>query len=374
MNPQALRRLANNLQRARRDFDVEAFVRDCVRGLEPLELKQRVQHVIEVLHRHLPQRFSEASRLLCAAATTWDRGDAKDPLSGFAAWPVIDYVAVHGLDDFETGMETLRCLTELFTAEFAIRPFIDAQPEAAIAMLRDWSSDAKPAVRRLCSEGLRPLLPWGKRVRYLTDHPEVIVSVLDALVYDDSQDVRRSVANNLNDLSKSHSDLVVRTCSRWLRDAPPERLAATNRLVRHATRTLVKSGHAEALSLHGVRGRAKLDAIEWQVSPKRIRLGDSLELTARLRSKAKTSQKLVIDYVVHHRKANQGTKPKVFKWKVALLGPGQALELRKRHSVRAITTRKYHAGGHVVELFVNGAVVASATFMLTMPNAATTTS
>ncbi len=366
LDERAIQRLARNLERAHPRFDASGFVRDCVCGLAKLELKQRVRHVIGVLERYLPRSFAAASPILRRAATHWQEEDAEDPLRGFAAWPLIDYVGVHGVADFERGMATLHDLTHLFTAEFAIRPFIAAEPERALAIVRTWLNDENPAVRRLCSEGLRPLLPWGPRVRHLSEHPEAIIAVLDELAFDTSEDVRRSVANNLNDISKSAPELVVDTCSRWLNNASQEQRVPTQRLVKHATRTLVKNGHTSALALQGVDGKPQL-SVAFEVTPKRLTLGGALSLSAKLTSKADVGQKLVVDFVVHHQRANQGTRGKVFKWKTLELAAGASVALHKRHPVRSITTRKYYTGRHLVELVANGQRVATAAFTLDVP-------
>ena len=364
----ALQRLAANLARAHATFDQTRFVSDCLRGLGKLELKQRVTHVIAVLHRHLPPSFAEASAILRAAAETWDRGDPSDSLRGFAAWPVIDYVGVYGLNEPAEGLETLRHLTGLFTAEFAIRPFLEADPLGTLATIEGWLSDEDAAVRRLCSEGIRPLLPWGKRVRYLSDNPTVIISVLDRLVYDSNEDVRRSVANNLNDIAKQHPALAVRTCRRWLDQAPRPLLAQTDRVVRHATRSLVKAGNVEALTLHGATASAVIQVVRFELAPSVLELGGRLQLTAELHSAAAHTQRLVVDYAIHHQLAKQTSRAKVFKWKVLDLNAGQGLVLVKVHPVRPITTRKYYPGEHAVELLVNGNSVARGEFLLRIPN------
>ncbi len=362
----AILRLARNLKRADGDFDAEAFTRRCVRGLAKLELKQRVLHVIEGLDRHLPQSFAQSSQILRRAASNWDAGDPSDPLRGFAAWPMIDYVGVRGLKDFDLGMATLHDLTGLFTAEFAIRPFIRDNPERALSTIRKWTRDSDPAVRRLCSEGLRPLLPWGKRVPYLTENPETIVAILDELVEDPSADVRRSVANNINDIGKSHPDLAVQTCRRWLERATPTQREPIERLIKHATRSLVKLGNQGALELLGAATTPNV-RVDFSVTPKHLELGGTLTLDARVISKSNRVQKLVIDFIIHHQKANQSTAGKVFKWKVLELPARSSAVLRKRHTVRRITTRKYYSGRHLIEVSINGQRLASAEFTLDVP-------
>jgi hypothetical protein len=171
--------------------------------------------------------------------------------------------------------------------------------------------------------------------------------------------VRRSVANHLNDIAKDHPSLVEAWLQEHLPGATPQRLA----LLKHASRTLVKRGHAGVLKAFGVGDRFKGDAT-LALSSRRAKVGESLGLALTLQSTARANQRLAIDYAVHHVKASGETSPKVFKGWVLDLAPGETRELRKQHSLRPITTRTYYAGPHRIEVLVNGAVAAEASFDL----------
>jgi hypothetical protein len=72
----------------------------------------------------------------------------------------------------------------------------------------------------------------------------------------------------------------------------------------------------------------------------------------------------VVDYAVHHVRANGSASPKVFKgWKL-VLGAGEQRTLEKRHSLRPVTTRRLYPGTHRIELLVNGKALAEAEFEL----------
>jgi 3-methyladenine DNA glycosylase AlkC len=274
-------------------------------------------------------------------------------------WGVGEYVARRGLVAPERALATLRELTQRFSAEFAIRPFIAAHPALTFATLERWAQDPSAHVRRLVSEGSRPRLPWGMRLQALVADPSPTLPLLAALQDDPSESVRRSVANHLNDIAKDHPALVVRWVRDHLKGASPERRA----LLRHASRTLIKQGHAGALAAWGLntafQGSALLVA-----RPARVALGDTLELTLRLRSRAHKPQRLAIDYAVHHVNANGGTTPKVFKGWVLELPPHGELELTKKHSMRPVTTRRYHPGRHAITVQINGRRHAEAAFTL----------
>jgi 3-methyladenine DNA glycosylase AlkC len=93
-------------------------------------------------------------------------------------------------------------------------------------------------VRRLVSEGTRPRLPWAPRLRAFMRDPRPVLELLEWLKDDPSLYVRRSVANNLNDIGKDHPDLLFATAERWMKDANENR----HWIIRHALRSAVKRG------------------------------------------------------------------------------------------------------------------------------------
>jgi 3-methyladenine DNA glycosylase AlkC len=347
-------------------FDGKRFQKLALTGLDALEFKARARHVSAALEATLPEDFDHAAALL--ETTLAPPGAQNDPrwaqvgngaLAGWAVWPMGEYVSRRGLQSPQRALATLHALTQRFTAEWPIRAFIEQHPELTFATLAQWARDPSEHVRRLVSEGSRPRLPWGLQLKGLIKDPAPTLPLLLALQDDPSDYVRRSVANHLNDIAKDHPALVAGWLEQHLVDASPERRA----LLKHATRTLVKKGDARVLKAWGLgkplRGNATL-----AIAPKRVSVGDSLELSVTLASTASRAQKLVIDYAVHHVKANGSTSDKVFKGWVLELAANEERSLRKRHSMRLITTRVYHAGHHAVDLRVNGQVVASAGFDL----------
>jgi len=358
INAALVQRAARRLQSAWPAFDARRFTRLANRGLDGLELKARAMQLCDALEATLPADFDQAADIIEATL----HGD--DALEGWVLWPVGEYVARHGQHDPQRALAVLHRLTQRFSAEFAIRPFIVKHPELVFQTLADWALDPSEHVRRLVSEGSRPRLPWGLRLKALVDDPTPTLPLLLALQDDASEYVRRSVANHLNDIAKDHPGLVADWLERHLPDAP----AARRALLRHASRTLVKQGDRRVLHAWGLgapfRGSAAL-----AVKPARVALGDSVGLTLTLQSSSPTPQKLAIDYAVHHVKASGDTSAKVFKgWVVELPGQG-AQTLVKRHSMRFVTTRRYHAGRHAIDVQINGTVVASGSFTLKMPPA-----
>jgi 3-methyladenine DNA glycosylase AlkC len=273
-----------------------------------------------------------------------------------------ELVARRGQTQPERALATLHALTQRFTAEFAIRPFIVQHPALVFGTLQRWVADPSPHVRRLVSEGSRPRLPWGQRLHSLVADPSPTLPLLRALQDDASEYVRRSVANHLNDIAKDHPALV----AAWLDEHLPGAPAPRRALLRHASRSLVKQGHAPTLQAWGLglgfEGQAQL-----RVSPARAVLGAAVQLTLTLRSQAAQSQALVVDYAVHHVKADGRLSPKVFKgWKLTL-APGETATLLKQHSLKPVTTRRYHPGRHGLTVQINGQTVAESHFTLQLP-------
>ncbi|MGB0991660.1 MAG: DNA alkylation repair protein [Akkermansiaceae bacterium] len=356
----AVERIISGLQAAGAEFSTAGFRKDALSSLHRLELKDRVSHLILVMHRHLPESFPQAAAILGRIRDHWDEGAEGDAHRSFAAWPVIDYVAEHGLNHPAISLPLLRYLTPMFTAEWAIRPFIENHPEETYQQMLLWCMDGDEHVRRLASEGIRPRLPWGKQLTEYIRDPSPIISLLENLKDDPSDYVRRSVANNLNDISKDHPDLVIETCARWKQ----EKVKAREWIIRHATRTLVKAGHPDVFSLLGFTQKPEVRVAAPEVSPQTIRLGQNLTIKVGIKSAAKQEQRLVIDYALHLMKANGRTMPKVFKWKNLTLKPDEEVVLEKKHPFKVITTRRYYAGDQKVSIMVNGREVSEASFEL----------
>jgi 3-methyladenine DNA glycosylase AlkC len=346
-------------------FDRAGFEAMAGDGLEALELKARAAQITRALDAHLPADFAEACALMLAALHPETGGlsdstpsDARG-LRGWAVMPMADVVVARGFPDFDLAMRTLGAMTRRFSAEFAVRPLIAADPERALGYLAAWAADPDEHVRRLASEGARPRLPWGLRLRVFVADPAPLLPILRTLRDDPSETVRRSVANSLNDIAKDHPDLVATLARDWLADAPPERA----RLIRHALRGLVKQGHPATLAALGY-GEAAVAARLTLLTPE-VAYGGALAFAVELTETAGRAQRLVVDYAVHHRRAGGGLSPKVFKGTTLEIAPGASFRLERRHAIRPITTRRYYDGVHRLEILVNGTPVAAAEFVLT---------
>jgi hypothetical protein len=162
--------------------------------------------------------------------------------------------------------------------------------------------------------------------------------------------VRRSVANNLNDLGKVYPKLLVQTCSAWMKNASPERRA----LIEHALRSAVKRGEAGVLALLGFGKKASFVIEDVEFAPRKVKIGGRVSVAFTIRSTASSSRELLIDLAVHFVKANGKTLPKVFKLKRITIPTRGKIALATKVSLAIHTTRKPHPGKHDVDVIVNG--------------------
>ncbi|MBQ4835518.1 DNA alkylation repair protein [Pseudoalteromonas luteoviolacea] len=362
-----IRLMALHFRRAFPDFKSEDFISEIERDLDKLEFKQRSQRICEAMQMYLPEEFEAAAKIIERSlgdqiAGEWSLAACNENgISGWAIIPMSDYVAAKGKNHFELSMHLLKELTKRNTSEFAIRHFLITEPDRTLEVMKTWAVDSDVNVRRLASEGCRPRLPWGLQLKQYIVDPEPVIELLEILKDDPSEYVRRSVANNLNDIAKDHQERVSDIAAAWLCNASADRTA----LVKHACRTLIKKGHIKTLNVLGY-GDVNLRSVTLNTSSPVLNFGDHIELTAQIVSDSRAAQSLIVDYIVHHQKANGTTSPKVFKWKSIQLHPGKSIQLKKKHAVKAITTRTYYPGIHKVELQINGKVVANTQFDLVM--------
>jgi 3-methyladenine DNA glycosylase AlkC len=343
-------------------FDAASFRRRAADGLAPLELKARISHVAAALGATLPARYSEAVAVVDGVFSDPSAVDAAG-LSGWDAWPVVEWAGAAGRDEPDSALELLARLTRYASAEFAIRPYIDDDPDGVHERLSGWVDRDDEHVRRLVSEGTRPKLPWAPKLATAVEDPAYAVHLLDRLVDDPSEYVRRSVSNHLNDLCRVDPALARRVAGRWLGDADERTRAGREWVVRRGLRTLVKAGDADALRLLGHEPDLDLQAALEMLTPT-VEMGGAAEWVLRLRSLEADGHEVIVDYAIHHVRSDGSTGRKVAKWTTRTIGPGGELELRRRHAIRPITTRTYHSGVHLVEVQVNGTVVASGSFEL----------
>jgi 3-methyladenine DNA glycosylase AlkC len=351
LGPKALETIADAGSAASPRFDRAAFLHAASDGLDALSIMERVRHIADALHRALSGDYAARLAVLRAMAPRLTHG--------FQAIAITEYVARYGLADFDASMAALAELTRFGSAEFAIRPFLAADTERALATMTRWSGSDDEHVRRLASEGARPRLPWAARVPALKADPTLAAPILEALRADPSRYVRKSVANHLNDIAKDRPDWLLARLADW-----PQDDARTAWIVRHALRTLIKQGDPGALALIGVGHGAAVSVRDFAITPAAVRLGERIAIRANIVSDSPADQRLVVDYRIHYARAGGKTTPKVFKLKSFELAAGATAPIAISQTIRDFSTRRHHPGRHQVELIVNGRTMATAAFDL----------
>jgi 3-methyladenine DNA glycosylase AlkC len=345
--PQAIARMVKAVHHR---FDVDAFLQDALTGYEALALMPRGKHIARALHRHLPVDYPVALGILLASAGQEHGRHPGLSLASFLFLPHTVFVAEFGLGHFELSMQAQHALTQRFTAEFSIRPFLQKHTEATLERLMDWTHDPSEHVRRLVSEGTRPRLPWASRLPAFQRDPTPVLALLDRLKDDTALYVRRSVANNLNDIGKDHPDVLANTAIAWLKDATPER----QWVVQHALRSAVKRGEAGALAALGFGAGADVLIGQPTIAPQRAVIGGKVAVAFEVTNRTAKVQRVLVDFAVHYIKANGASRAKVFKLKTLDLAPHETQRVGKQISLAEMTTRKHYPGLHRVDVILNG--------------------
>ncbi|MEM6261502.1 MAG: DNA alkylation repair protein [Bacteroidota bacterium] len=351
--------IARSLAKVYPTFEVRDFVTAASYQLDTLELKERVAQIAAVMRRMLPTDYPTALGILLKSLGPPMEDDEDLTSKGLPVWPYAQFIESYGLDHLEESLAGMKEVTQRFSAEFAIRPYLLRYPEPVMAQLHEWATHPNLHVRRLVSEGTRPRLPWGLRLQPFIENPYPSIELLTLLKDDPELYVRRSVANHLNDISKDHPQLVIDTLKEWLKGGTEN----TKWIARHAMRGLLKAGNPQALELMGF-GKPSVKLLDLTVSPARLEMGENLGIHLDLCSTSTQEQSLMIDYLIYFVKANGRSAPKVFKWTQKQVAPGQRLSIEKKQPFKPISTRKYYSGLHKLEIQVNGEKVGSTTFDL----------
>ena len=330
-------------------FDKERFVSLALDGYDHLELTPRARQISDALAETLPADRGEALVIVTRSVGPEIEAPELTGMEGFRYLPFVFFVADHGTDHFEEAMTAQYELTKRFTAEFSIRAYLERYPDKTLARLHIWALDDNVHVRRLVSEGTRPRLPWAPQLKGFREDPTPVLELLELLKDDEEEYVRRSVANNLNDIAKDHPEVVVRTAELWWNGDDNR-----HRLVRHGLRTLIKQGDPGALAVLGFGAESPTRVERVLVEPAEVDIGDSVRVTVDLVNPSAEPSNALVDIVVHFVKANGLTSPKVFKGGERSLQPGDRAKVSKLISVAQFSTRKHYPGTHRVEIQING--------------------
>ncbi|QDR82952.1 DNA alkylation repair protein [Sporomusa termitida] len=317
---------------------------------DQLALKARMRRITTALGLYLPSSYEEALRILYAI---------DESCSGFPYLFFPDFVAVYGQaeEHWDLSMQALARFTVQSSSEFAVRPFLLREPQRMMQQMAKWAKHPNEHVRRLASEGCRPRLPWGEALTMFKHDPALVLQVLELLKTDPSPYVRKSVANNLNDIAKDHPALVLATARRWQGVHPH-----TDWIVRHGCRTLIRNAEPEALALFGYAepaGAAALTAgAALTAFPPVLPGGGSCELRYELAIREGEPAHIRIEYGIDFVKARGHTVRKLFLLSDKTVPGGAHLTGVRTHNWSDLTTRRHYPGRHRITLLVNGQEVA----------------
>lgn len=313
------------------------------------ELKEKMRHTTICLHETLPENYKQTLDILIKIAPF---------IKGFEAMVLPDYVEQYGMENWDTSLPALKHFTKYSSSEFAIRPFLKKDPQRVMAYMNKLAEDKNEKVRRFASEGCRPRLPWAMALPEFKKDPSLILDVLEKLKNDESEFVRRSVANNLNDISKDHPELVLEICERWYK-----KTERTDWIVKHACRSMLKAGNKRALLLFGYGGSSVMSVDKLKLDEKTVVIGNELHYSFQLTISAERASKVRLEYGMDFMKANGRQSKKIFKITENTYKPGTHSFSRK-HSFVDMSTRKHYKGKHCITIIVNGDEMANASFMM----------
>ena len=310
------------------------------------ELKQRMYHTAEVLNHFMPVDFSDAVVVLKLIIGELREQGIKEQSIEYMCLPA--YIEIYGLDDYDSAVDGFESVTQYTSCEFAVRPFIIRYPTKMLAQMLAWTRHESRHVRRLASEGSRPRLPWAMALPTLKHDPTPLLPILTALKQDDCEVVRRSVANNLNDIAKDNCDAVVQIATQWLGHN-----AQTDKLVKHACRTLLKQAQPEIMALFGFQqDQIKLTAMA--IATPIVEVGDKLTFNFSIENTSHQAQKLRLEYGLYYLKKNGSLTRKVFKISERVIAANAQEHITRHQSFKVISTRVFHLGRHKLAIIING--------------------
>ena len=321
-----------------------------------MELKERMAHTSAVLHHFLKSDFSKAVIQIIDIINALEAQGIKEKSVEYMFIP--HYIEQYGINDFNSAIVAFERITQFTSCEFAVRPFLIRYSEAMLKQMIDWTTHSHASVRRLASEGSRPRLPWAMALPAFKKNPEPLLPILDTLKNDIDEVVRRSVANNLNDIAKDNPDFVVQFAT-----ANIGKTTVTDKLIKHACRTLFKQGHEDVLALYGLSSN-NLAVEKLKLASDKVNVGGALAFEFELTNNSEDSRTVRIEYAIHYLKKNGTLAPKVFKISERELAANQTLTINRQQSFKVITTRVFHLGAHQVSIIVNGKTFMNKAFEL----------
>ena len=314
------------------------------------ELKDRMRHISTTLGVYLPSSYIKAISIL---KLTFNKMNFSYGLENMIFQ---DFVEVYGLNELKISLDALETFTIKSSSEFAIRRFILKYPHESMKQMFLWAKSPNEHIRRLASEGSRPRLPWAVALPLFKLQPQEILEILELLKDDESKYVRKSVANNLNDISKDNPQIVIQITTEWInysdnRDA----------LLKHGCRTLLKASNRQTLELFGFSKPTDISLDNFTFTDS-VKLGEELAFSFELIGEEKLG-KLRVEFALHFLRKNSKHNKKVFKISEGIYSSNHKI-LSKTYSFKPISTRVYYKGVQRLSIIINGEVFKEVEFIL----------
>ena len=341
LNEKSLREFALVIKSEYNSFKIEEFLKSTMdETWEYLELKARGRQITLNLGKYLPKDYKEAINIIDKVIVKY---------KGFACFSFPDFVEIYGQDkkNLDISISALGRFTEYMSSEFAVRPFIINYEDKMMNQMYEWSKSENENLRRLSSEGCRPALPWGQALFKYKKDPSPILPILEELKNDESLFVRKSVGNNLNDISKTHPDLVIKIAKDWYGKSKH-----TDWIVKHACRTLLKKGNPKALAIFGYNNNPSIEVKDFKLNEKSLKIGESITFSFIILTKEPTKTR--IEYGVDYVKSNGKRNRKIFQLSEITFKANESKKYNRKHSFENVSTRKHYSGMHMITLIVNG--------------------
>ena len=352
-----LHKLAKEIQAVYEPFLIDDFVKSVMdETWMKLELKGRMRQITINLGKYLPSDYAQAIEIIDSVISDYGTDWMVD---GFCMY-FPDFVEVYGQgkSDWDISIAALERYTPHCSSEFAVRPFIINNEERMMAQMYAWAKSDNNHVRRLSSEGCRPALPWAQAISNFKKDPTPVLPILEHLKADPDIYVRKSVANNLNDISKTHPGLVAKIAKDWY-----GKNEHTDWIVKHGCRTLLKKGNRDVLTIFGFHDADAVSTDNFAIEMQTVKIGDSFNFSFTITTNDTTNVRL--EYAIDFVKANGKRSRKIFQISEISMKANKTKAYTKSHSFADLTTRKHYPGTHSVTPIINGTERGTLDFELT---------
>jgi len=311
------------------------------------ELKQRMRHVTNILNFFLDKNYEQATNQIIEI--THFIIDKKIMEKSFIPISLADYIEVYGIEFYDNSIKTIEEVTKLASCEFAVRPFIVKYKQKMMQQMLAWSQHKHKNVRRLSSEGCRPRLPWATALHDFKKNPSLILPILENLKNDSSKFVQKSVANNLNDISKDHPEILLSITNKWIGKSKN-----TDWILKHACRTLLKKGNMQAMKLFGYSSPNLAKIKNFKIQNNEIEIGKNLEFSFNLINISNKEERIRVEFALYFLRSNGSHSKKVFKINENIYKNNSNNYIIKKHSFKLRTTRRYYSGEQKISIIING--------------------